>query len=61
MGKMRLSFINSDLLCRGAVSGRLDCSDMCLVSVKRHEHHVTWKTCLTPVWVNKIYRKLDKK
>jgi hypothetical protein len=30
----------------------------CVVTVKRHEHHLIWKSCWTPVYINKFKRIL---
>jgi hypothetical protein len=44
-----------ELCCSGRVSSSCSTSDTRrpTVKLKRHEHHLIWKSCWTPVYVNK--------
>ena len=41
------------LRCSGSVSSSCSTSDTRRVTVKQHEHHMTWKSCWTPVYIDK--------
>jgi len=42
-----------ELWCSGRLSSSCSTSDTCRVTVKRHEPHLIWKSCWTPIYVNK--------
>ena len=51
-----------ELRCSRRVSSFCSTCDTCRVTVKRHKHHPTWKSCWTPVYINKTWTpyKTDK-
>jgi len=49
-----------ELKCSGSVSSSWSASDTRPVTVKRHEHHLTWKSCCIPIYVNKFKKSIYK-
>ena len=45
--------VGGQLGCSGRISSVCLTSDICQVTVKRHEHHLVWKWLWTPKYVNK--------
>ena len=42
-----------ELMCSGRVGSACSTCDIRCITVKRNEHHLTWKWCWTPVYVNR--------
>jgi hypothetical protein len=44
--------IKGELMCSWSVSSSCSTCETRRVTVKRHEHHLTWKSCWTSVYIN---------